>query len=372
MMLSSSLLRHYEQTLKEELERRKTSYNHDMKVYEERLANYRKTFESHREHYCQNPLAQKLLTLQAQKEEIESRIKACDDEITMKQMELDQLTAIDSSTTEDLQHSVSDQEPINEPAKCSNLDTEEEVSYYSTDVSFPPLSQTKDAHKTHEEVNEEDHDQDTAQNLSSEEVSDMFFPEPNWEGAIDSTEQVHKTGPEDQVMEQPSDVEDIEEAEMEEGEAAVKEQPQSKQHNSAQSVCPQSPSQESDPQASPATVTSTPTFSFSFSPSRSPLRESPATKSTAFPFSLNSEPSTPAFPGFGFDENSSQDGVSSFAFAGSFLKEKETTETKSLSCPGFLFDQQEEGEDFQFAFSSKSPQTTTDNSREDFQFPFNF
>lgn len=91
---------------------------------------------------------------------------------------------------------------------------------------------------------------------------------------------------------------------------------------------------------------------FSFSPSRSPLRESPATKSTAFPFSLNSEPSTPAFPGFGFDENSSQDGVrrtdwmsdskeikgcafginynsplhslqvSSFAFAGSFLKEK--------------------------------------------------
>lgn len=32
MMLSSSLLRHYEQTLKEELERRKTSYNHDMCV----------------------------------------------------------------------------------------------------------------------------------------------------------------------------------------------------------------------------------------------------------------------------------------------------------------------------------------------------
>lgn len=62
------------------------------KVYEERLANYRKTFESHKDHYCQNPLAQKLLTLQAEKEEIESRIKACDDEITMKQKELDLLT----------------------------------------------------------------------------------------------------------------------------------------------------------------------------------------------------------------------------------------------------------------------------------------
>lgn len=32
MVLSGSLLRHYEQTLKEELERRKTSYNHDMCV----------------------------------------------------------------------------------------------------------------------------------------------------------------------------------------------------------------------------------------------------------------------------------------------------------------------------------------------------
>lgn len=40
--------------------------------------------------------------------------------------------------------------------------------------------------------------------------------------------------------------------------------------------------------------------------------------------------------------------------------------------PAFLFDQQEEGEDFHFAFSSKSPQATKDDSKEDFQFPFNF
>lgn len=39
---------------------------------------------------------------------------------------------------------------------------------------------------------------------------------------------------------------------------------------------------------------------------------------------------------------------------------------------GFLFDQPEEGEDFRFAFSSKSPQTTKDDAREEFQFPFNF
>lgn len=67
-------------------------FHHVRKVYEKRLANYRKIFESHKENYCKNPLAQKLLALQAQKEEIESRIKACDDEITRKQKELDSLT----------------------------------------------------------------------------------------------------------------------------------------------------------------------------------------------------------------------------------------------------------------------------------------
>lgn len=61
-------------------------------VYEERIASYRKIFRSHKEYYCQNPLAQKLLMLQAEKEEIESRIKACDVEITVKQKELDHFT----------------------------------------------------------------------------------------------------------------------------------------------------------------------------------------------------------------------------------------------------------------------------------------
>lgn len=61
-------------------------------MYEERLASYRKTFEKHKEYYCKNPLVQKHLTLQAQKGEIESRIKVCDDEITLRQKELERLT----------------------------------------------------------------------------------------------------------------------------------------------------------------------------------------------------------------------------------------------------------------------------------------
>ena len=61
-------------------------------VYDQRIASYRKKFQSHQEYYLQNPTAQKLLRLQAEKEEIEFRIKVCDDQITMKQAELDHLT----------------------------------------------------------------------------------------------------------------------------------------------------------------------------------------------------------------------------------------------------------------------------------------
>lgn len=124
MKATNSLLLQYEHTLKAELENTKASYNHDMwvqlalalnynwyfivcnnkqswlfficnptrKVYEERISSYRNIFQSHKDYYCQNPVAQKLLMLQAEKEELEFRIKACDSQITMKQMELENLT----------------------------------------------------------------------------------------------------------------------------------------------------------------------------------------------------------------------------------------------------------------------------------------
>ena len=62
-------------------------------VYEERISSCRITLKSHKESYFQNPLAQELLALQAEKEEIEHRIEACDDQLTMKQKELDLLTS---------------------------------------------------------------------------------------------------------------------------------------------------------------------------------------------------------------------------------------------------------------------------------------
>lgn len=66
--------------------------NLSREVYEERITSYRKIFQSHKEYYYKNPLAQTLLGLQAEKEAINSRIKVYDEQITMKQNELDHLT----------------------------------------------------------------------------------------------------------------------------------------------------------------------------------------------------------------------------------------------------------------------------------------
>ncbi|XP_059199409.1 uncharacterized protein LOC131979443 [Centropristis striata] len=157
MKTTNSQLLQYEQTLKAELESIKTSYNRDMEAYEERITSYKKTFQTHKDFYCQNPVAQMLLTLQAEKEEIECRIKACDDQITIKQKELDHLTgsAVDSSSTEELPDSVPGQQASAGPEKQLDPQTEEECNS-SIDISSLQLNHTEDDHKTSEEVNAEE------------------------------------------------------------------------------------------------------------------------------------------------------------------------------------------------------------------------
>ncbi|KAM4731282.1 uncharacterized protein FYW61_009357 [Anableps anableps] len=118
-------------------------------------------------------------------------------------------------------------------------------------------------------------------------------------------------------------------------------------------------------------VPSTPMFAFNFSPTSSPRRGSDS-KSPAFVLNLNSNISTPGFSGFGFDDGSSLEEDSTFAFSGSFFNDKKATDAKSSSCTEFLFDQPEQSEDFQFAFTSKSPQSAKKNSKDEFPFSFNF
>ncbi|XP_035532935.1 protein SIX6OS1 isoform X2 [Morone saxatilis] len=382
MKATNSLLLQYEQTLKEELESRKASYNHDMEVYEERIASYRKIFNSHKEYYCQNPLAQKLLALQAEKEEIECRIKACDDQITMKQKEVEHLTgpAVNSSSTEKLPDSFFDQQLLTEPEKQPDPPTEEDMDS-SIDISSLHLNQTKDGHNTSveantEEISEENNVQDTkACSPFPEEASDGLWScqpldEQTQPDVMHTEELDQETGPEDQ--DQQSVVSDIEET-VEERITIEEEQPPSKEDNEELAAFPQSSSQEINPESSPATVKAVPaTFPFNLSPGSSPHQGTSDTKSPAFLFSLNADPSTPGFSGFGFDVGSSQDEDSSFAFSGSFFSEKKNTESKS-STSEFLFGQPEQSEDFEFAFNAKSPPTTNkDNARDDFPFSFNF
>ncbi|XP_044221490.1 protein SIX6OS1 isoform X1 [Thunnus albacares] len=403
MKATNSLLLQYEHTLKAELESAKASYNQDMEIYEERISRYRTIFQSHKDHYCQNPLAQKLLMLHAEKEEIEFRIKACDDQITMKQMELENLTgpAINSSSTETLPDSVSGQQPVTEPEEDLDPQTEDDNDS-SIDISSLHLNQTKiwqNGDTTAVEANaEEVHDENKAQDAltcsnSPEKASNeqymWSYQQPDEQSRPDemqAEEQEQETGPGKQVLsttfrlnlksEKRSAISEVEEAveeEMEERVAAEEEQAPSKEDNERLTAFCQSSSQEI--QSSPATVKTVPstsTFPFNISPGCSPHQGTSDTKSPAFLFALNSGPSTPGFSGFGFDMGSSQEEDSSFPFTSSFFSEKKMMESKS-SGPDFLFDQPEQSEDFQFTFSSKSPQTTNrENTSDEFPFSFNF
>ncbi|XP_023136565.2 uncharacterized protein LOC111575579 [Amphiprion ocellaris] len=298
----------------------------------------------------------------------------------IKEKELDHLTGpvVNSFSTEELPDSIYDQQPATEQEKQLDHQTVED-SDSSIDISSLHLNQSKGGHKTFveanaEEIPEEIKVQDSSnycispEKTSEEPWSRQQLDEQSQPEEIHTEEQDQELLEEDQVLEQQSTVPGVDgvlEDEIQESEGIVEEQAPSEEASS----------HETNPQPFPATMTavpSTPTFSFSFSPASSPHQGTSDAKSPAFLFSLNSGPSTPGFPGFGFDVGSSQLEDSSFAFTGSLFGEKKTTESKSSNCPEFLFNQPEQSEDFQFAFASKSQSANKETSRDDFPFSFNF
>lgn len=56
-------------------------------MYHERVENYKVVLNKHKEQYHRHPLAQKLLKIQAENEEIERRIRACEDLIAAGEKE---------------------------------------------------------------------------------------------------------------------------------------------------------------------------------------------------------------------------------------------------------------------------------------------
>ncbi|KAM8855052.1 uncharacterized protein AB9W97_020137 [Spinachia spinachia] len=370
MKVTNALLLHYEQTLRAELDSRNASYNHDLDVHEERMASCRKTFQSHKEYYCKNPLAQRLLTLQAEKDEIECRIRACDDQITMKQKELDQLTApaINSFLPEKPPASVSGQPPTAEPKKQLDTQTEEE-SNSSIDISSIHLNQTK---ANSEEICEENKVQHPSvrRPFSGEENNELYSCQP-----LDEQRQPDEMNTNRQNGEESRQGDHVLVLEVEAEKVAIdEEQAQSEEDNEGLAALPSS--QDIYSQSPPVEMTavpSSPTFPFTFNPASPPRQGTSDARSPAFLFSLNSDPSTPAFSGFGFDGGSSLEEEPPFSFTCPFFTEKKTSEPKSSTCPKFLFGQPEQSEAFKFPFPSQNPRTANkENTREDFSFSFNF
>ncbi|XP_063070415.1 coiled-coil domain-containing protein 88B [Engraulis encrasicolus] len=81
MKRTNDLMTHYEKVLESELERRNENCNRDMKMYQERIESCKAVLKKHKEKYHEHPLAQKLLLILAKNEEIEKRIRACEDQI---------------------------------------------------------------------------------------------------------------------------------------------------------------------------------------------------------------------------------------------------------------------------------------------------
>ncbi|XP_021180126.2 uncharacterized protein LOC105937174 [Fundulus heteroclitus] len=188
---TNSLLLQYEQTLKAELDSRKNSFNHDQELYEERIASYRQTLQSHKETYFQNPVAQKLLQLQAEIEETETRIKDCDNCMAMKQKELQHLAgpAVTSYSIEMLPDSV-----LGQPATTEDEQSEQTMDG-AIDISSIDLNQAASDHEPDveantEAMNRENEAQDPAGYLSAPDKTN----EELW-----SHQQLDEPGPPDEL-----------------------------------------------------------------------------------------------------------------------------------------------------------------------------
>ncbi|XP_015241598.1 PREDICTED: uncharacterized protein LOC107091901 [Cyprinodon variegatus] len=374
MKTTNNLLLQYEQTLKAELESRQKSYNHDQEAYEERIASYIETLQSHKEAYFQNPAAQKLLLLQAEIQEIESRIRDCDDHMMMKQKELEHLNGppVMSYPLEKLPDSVLDQPPMAEEQP------EQQREDCSIDISSIDLNQTAGSPEptkeaTTEEMNEENKVQDSISYLTAPEQTNEEQISHQQSDELDPSEELHAAA-EDQELSQEEQLQLPTSPVLEavptddlQGEASDAEE-----HQGVYDFPHTSMEANLEPLSTKETSVSSTPFTFNFTPTSSPCQGRADSKSPAFVLNLNSNDSTPAFPGFGFDMGSSQEEESSFGFSGSFFNEKKASESKPTGSNEFLFNAAEQSEDFPFAFTSKSPQSPKENSKKDFPFSFNF
>ncbi|KAF4087186.1 hypothetical protein AMELA_G00092710 [Ameiurus melas] len=358
---TSDLLLQYEKMLEAELERRQENYNEDMKTFQERMENYWKIFQQYKEEYLQNPLATKLLKIQAENEEIEKRIRAKEEEMNAKEKELKALQA-DHETCDSVQKHL---ESTEQQAPPSESDAQSEV-----DMTSHQDSQLQDTETEQEDVQIEmgekalEKNQDQADGGDESNSSEV--------GVIGSTVWTHSEirGEQSQGADQNEQeyaveadlnmntscgsdaLEEMMEAEeqQESAEATVEEDV------NEGAVCP------------PSTPVPRPFCLISPSTSHGGQegRETPS-----FVFSMNSGPNSPTFSDFdcNFEVERRQREASPFTFSSSYFSKK----SPEMGLPGFLFDESESRteEEFPFSFSSKSPQPKESGGTGD-AFPFSF
>ncbi|XP_068079792.2 uncharacterized protein isoform X2 [Danio rerio] len=344
------LLLQYEKTLEAELEKRQDNYNHDMKMFQERMESYRNVFLQHKDRYCQNPLAQNLLKVQAENEEIESRIRAIEGQIMEKETELtaalgkDELVLEEADSYENrkcqendgLQNESDEMDPqqdavMERPEECADEHMEDEDQSVEikdkTTESESQMDTISHGLWTKREIDEDDmHEGDQA----SEEVNEL-------EGNVN----VSCTA---EIMVEAS--EEKEEDHLDRSTADVYEDLESDGV-----VCP--PPSPARIQATPTT----PTFSLNNSPNASPGRQEIShSKSPAFVFSMNSGPGTPAFSKLGcdFDVESAGEEASPFNFTSSYFNDKKSPGS-APKFTGFLFDEGSCQDEFSFSFGAESP-----------------
>ncbi|XP_041700801.1 uncharacterized protein LOC121537097 isoform X3 [Coregonus clupeaformis] len=377
---ANSLLLQYEKTLQAELKRRRDNCNQDMKVYQERIERYRKVFQKHKESYWQNPLAKQLLMIQSEKEELESRIKACEDQITAKEKALQDLRGQTLSIENPLE-SISGLLTAAESHRQSASQAEDD---HQSPLDISSLHLSQDGHEKQGEGIEEHLEKTFAHPPSQGDTHCDMWSYPEAMDEMHASDQEEGSVLEEQLeclntsntveMEEVKEVKEVKERGTEGGE----EQPTSfiteEEENEGMGAAfsPQTP-------ARMKAVSSTPTFSLNISSSHP---DGSTVKSPAFLFSMSSAPSPLDFSGFdcGFELGSAQEEEPPFPFTSSYFS-SEKKPSGSKSPPGFLFarPESEKSEDgFEFPFSSKSPgQPSASREKgpgagDSFPFSFNF
>ncbi|KAJ8410075.1 hypothetical protein AAFF_G00211160 [Aldrovandia affinis] len=388
LRVTNNLLLQYEKTLQVELQRKQVVFRQDGKMYQERIENYKKIFEQHKARYCENPLVHQLIKAQREKEDIEQRIGAFEEQIVAKERELQSLQGnIPNPSTDDSSDSDSVQS-TDKPQEQVDPQTEEGASaQIETSISSHLIDTWQNSSLVAEEENDGGEEEEETMNMAENQDEETPREEStSSSSSVDTDHTITWENREDEgqlqglSQEQTAETEGQEES-LEEvfGAVGAEQREGGGDMQKPLSVSDEEENEEEGgyPHTPPArmkAVQNTPTFSLNSSPGHSPgLHKTSECKSPAFMFSMNTTPETPTFSGFGcsFNRGSLQDEDLPFSFTSSFFDKK--SESKS---PGFM-DQMESRpeEDFQLFFSTKSPTQTSDQEQvggnDDFSF-FNF